>query len=380
MNLPLVRHSFATLAAVACAVGLTAAELGRSRVVSTVGARLERDSNIFLNSTEVADSVFTADAGVRMIHDVSEITSDIGVGVIGQYFFDHHDQNAFDPSIDARIGYIPSEKTQVKLAGDFRRSSLANDALNDRTSSRNLTLTGSWEHLTTEKFGVRTNAAYHKGDYSTRGYSDVADYSVGVEAVYVYSPKLRSYAGYTWGESWTANRAFNRRNAGGKDKRYSLGFEGELSPKLTGDLHFGVTKREFTTVGFGDDSAFFIASRLSWAAAEKTIWTLAVDQDLNVTAADQSTKNLSATLVVTQQLAEKMSLEGSLGYTKSKFSTFGGAGARNDDGTSARLRLNYALNENASLDASAGVRNNNSTLAISDYRQVNFGAGVTYRF
>lgn len=362
------------------ASSLAAAEVGRSRVVTTLAARLDYDSNIFVNQSEVRDWIYSMNGGVRMIHDVSEVTTDVGVSANGQIFADHSDQNSFDPSIDGRIGYVPSDKTSLKLSGAFRRTSMANESLNTRAKSNDLTFGGQWEHLTTEKLGVRLTADYAKSDYRTAGFSDTANYLVGVDAVYVYSPKLRTYAGFAWGESWTANRAFNRRNAGGDDKRYTIGFEGELAPKITGDLNFGVVQREFAVSNFGDDSAFFIASRLSWAAAQKTVWSLRVNQGLNVTASDQSVKNFDAGLVLSQELAERLNLEGSLGYTRARYSSFGGAGARNDHGLSARVRLNYAFSENATFDASAGLRDNNSTLAVSDYQQVNIGAGFTYRF
>lgn len=378
-------HTVLRRASLACAglllaSGLSAAEIGRSRIVSTVGARLDYDSNIFVNNTEVRDWIYGMNGAVHLIHDVSEVTTDVGVSANGQIFADHSDQNSFDPGVDAKLGYVPSDKTSVKLAGEYRRNSMANEALNARTKSNDLTLNGVWDHLTTEKFGVRLTGDYRKSDYRSSGYSDVANYDVGVDAIYVYSPKLRTYAGFSWGESWTSSRAFNRRNPGGDDKRYTVGFEGELSPKLTGDLRLGVVQREFATAGFGDESAFYVASRLSWAAAQKTIWSLRVNQGLNLTAADQSVKNLDAMLVLTQELAERVSFEGSLGYTRATYSAFGGAGARRDHGVSARVRLNYALTENASFEASAGIRDNNSSLVVSDYQQINLGAGFTYRF
>lgn len=378
-------HTVPRRASLACAglllVGsLCAAELGRSRVVSTLGARADYDSNIFVNNTEVHDWIYGMNGAVHLIHDVSEVTTDLGVSANSQIFADHSDQNSFDPGLSAALGYVPSDKTSLKFAGDYRRNSMANEALNARTKSNDLALNGVWEHLTTEKFGVRLTGDYHKSDYRSSGYSDLANYDVGVDAVYVYSPKLRTYAGFAWGESWTSSRAFNRRNPGGDDKRYTIGFEGELGPKLTGDLRLGVVQREFATAGFGDESAFYVASRLSWAAAQKTIWSLHVNQGLNLTAADQSVKNLDAMLVLTQELAERVSFEGSLGYTRASYSAFGGAGARRDHGMSARVRLNYALTENASFDASAGIRDNNSSLVVSDYQQFNLGAGISYRF
>jgi polysaccharide biosynthesis protein VpsM len=375
-----LRRASAALAVLTFVGTLPAAEIGRSRVVSTLAARLDYDSNIFVNSSEVDDWVYGVQGGVRVIHDASLVTTDVGVSVNGQLFADHSDLNSFDPGIDARIGYIPSEKTSLKGSGSLRRNSMANEVLNARTESVDLLLNGEWEHLTTEKLGFRLSGDYTKSDYRTSGYSDPVRYTLGADAVYIYSPKLRALAGFAWGESWTENRAFNRRNAGGDDLRYSVGFEGELAPKVTGNLRVGLVQRDFATAGYGDDSALYLSSRLTWAAAQKTVWTLQASQGFNVTAADQSSKNFDAALVLTQELAERLSLEGSVGYTRANYSVFGGAGARRDHGVHARLRLNYALSENAALDASAGIRDNNSSLAVSDYQQINIGAGFTYRF
>jgi hypothetical protein len=380
MTNTLLRRASAALAVLTFVGTLLAVEVGRSRVVTTLNARLDYDSNIFVNNSEVDDWVYGMQAGVRLIHDASLVTTDIGLSANGQLFADHSDQNSFDPGIDARLGYVPSDKTSLKAAGSLRRNSMANEVLNTRTESADLALNGEWEHLTTEKFGVRLSGDYAKSDYRSTGYSDLAHYTIGVDAVYVYSPKLRAFAGFAVGESWTENRAFSRRNAGGDDTRYSVGFEGELAPKVTGNLRVGVVQREFATAGYGDDSALYIASRLTWAAAQKTLWTLQVNQGLNITAADQSSKNFDAALVLTQELAERLSLEGIVGYSRANYSTFGGAGARRDHGVNARLRVNYALSENAALDASAGIRDNTSSVAISDYQQVNVGAGFTYRF
>ncbi|MBX3736118.1 MAG: outer membrane beta-barrel protein [Candidatus Didemnitutus sp.] len=375
-----VLHHASVACAALIAASLSAAEIGRSRVVSTVGARLDYDSNIFVNNSEVHDWVYSMNGGVRVIHDVSELTTDVGVWANGQIFTDHSDQNSFDPGIDARLAYVPSDKTNIKVGTSWRRSSMANEALNTRAKSADFALNGQWEHLASEKFGARLTGDYTKSDYRTAGYSDLANYSVGVDAIYVYSPKLKALAGVTWGESWTSHRSFNRRNPGGDDTRYTVGFEGELAPKVTGELSVGVQKRSFATASFGDNSSLYLSTRLTWAAAQKTVWNLRASQGLNVTAADQSSKNFDSSLSLTQELAERLSLEGSVGYTRANYSSFGGAGARRDHGANARLRLNYALSESASIDASAGIRDNSSDLATSDYQQFNFGAGFTYRF
>lgn len=366
--------------ALAAAVAASAVDVGRSRVVTTASARLDHDSNIFLNSSEVSDTILGLSLGSRLVHDSSVVTTDIGVSVLGLIFADHKDENAFDPGIDARIGYVPSDKTTFTAAAAYRRSSQANEALNDRAVSNDLTFDSSFEHLTTEKFGVRVKTSYLAQDFRSRGYSDVYNVRYGADAIYVYSPKLKTFAGASWGDSWTKNRAPGRRNPGGAEARYSAGFEGELSPKVTGELRVGVAQREFSVAGRGDQSTLFLDSNLRWAAAEKTLWTLRLGQDFGVSAADQASKNFTSSLTLSQSLAEKLNLEGSVGYAKSDYNSFGGTGTRTDKSTTYRLRLNYALTEDVTADASVGFRHNDSTLAVSSYDQFNLGAGITVRF
>jgi hypothetical protein len=368
------------VACVAAVSAASAAEIGRSRVVSSAAVRVDYDSNIFLNASEVSDTILNLNIGSRLVHDASVVTTEVGVTAQGLIFADHNDENTFDPGIDGRIGYVPSDKTSFTAAASYRRSSQAVESLNDRAVSHDLSLNSVFEHLTTEKFGLRIRGSYLGQDFRTRGYSDVYNARYGADAIYVYSPKLKTFVGAAWGDSWTKNRAPGRRNPGGSEARYTVGFEGEVSPKITGDLRLGVVQRDFSVAGRGDESALFLESALRWAAAEKTLWTLNLGQDLGVSAADQASKNFSSSLVLTQALAEKINLEASVGYSRANYNAFGGAGTRTDKSTSYRLRLNYTLTEDVTADASIGYRNNDSTLTVSRYDQLNLGAGITVRF
>lgn len=376
--------SYRAVLIVALALAASATALaddgGRSRVITTTSARLDYDSNIFLNSSEVSDTILGLNLDTRVVHDASLVTAEFGISAAGLLFLDHKDENTIDPGIDVRLGYVPSDKTNFAGTAAYRRSSQANDALNDRATSNDMLLNSSLEHLTTEKFGLRAKVSYMARDFRSRGYSDVYNARYGVDAIYVYSPKLKTFAGVALGDSWTKNRAPGRRNPGGQETRYTVGFEGEVSPKVTGDFRMGLVQRKFSVAGRGDEGTLYLESNLRWTASEKTIWTLKLNQDVDVSAADQASKTLSTALILTQSLSEKLNFEGSLGYSNSDYNSFGGTGTRTDKNTSYRVRLNYSLTEDVTADISAGFRNNDSTLAVSSYDQFNLGAGISVRF
>lgn len=359
--------------------------LGHGRIVGNASARVDYDSNIFLNNREESDTYATVNTGVRYVRDSGVVTLDAGASLSLLGFLDHTEQNAADPSFDAQLGYTPSDKTKLKLDGSFRRNSIANDVVNDRTTSNDTSLGANLQHLTTEKLGLRLITTYNKSDYRTAGYSDIHSYSFGVHGVHIYSPKLTLLAGFTSIESWTTRSVNTRRNPSTTDSRFTVGAEGEIAPKVLGDVSVGVVKREANKTGFQDEDALYLSARLSWAASEKTSWGLLASHDVSLSAADQSVKTFRLAVSVTQQLSEKMSLESSVGFEHMDqvgVALLGpiSSNDREDDAYTIRSRLSYVLTPSATFDVSAGFRDNDSNLVFSTYQRFNLGAGITVRF
>ena len=354
--------------------------VGAGRLVGTAGARVDYDSNIFVNNSEVDDIIGTLLGTLTYRRDGGVIPFEAGAGLTLLGFADHDDQNTADYYFDSKIGYNPSGKTEMFGIASFRRSSIANEILNTRTKSNDLLLEGSIQHLTTEKLGFRLKGEYGSNDYLTTGYSDVLHYSVGLHGVHIYSPKLKLLAGITHLEWWTDDRAAGRQSPSSRDWRYTVGAEGELAPKVTGEVTGGIVQREVKNSGFSDDNALYLAGRMRWVPAQKTAYTLLVSRDLTLNAADQTMRSLLVTLSATQDLSEKVTIEGSAGIDQMKLSGYRGLGDRTDKGYIVRGRVNYVFTDAVSLDLSAGYRDNDSTIAFSTYGRFNVGVGVTSRF
>jgi hypothetical protein len=377
---PILRLFFFAAVVGSASVAQAFVVLGHGRLIGTATARADYDSNIFVNDSEVGDYVGTFTGAVRYVRDASAFTMDAGAGITLLGFVDHDDQNAADPFVDAVIGYSPSDKTTIRGAFAYRRSSIANEIVNDRTQSNDLLLDGSITHLTTEKLGFRVAADYVTSNYQTSGYSDVFHYSAGVHGVYVYSPKLKLLAGITKLEWWTEHRAAGRRSPDSKDWRYTISAEGELTPKITGDVSAGLVQRDSGSSGFNDADALFLAGQVTWSAYEKTSFFSKVSQDLSVSAADQSVKALSFAVGMNHAISEKISFEGSAGVDRVRFQSFRGTDNREDDSWVVRSRLSYTYSDQMSFDVSGGYRQNDSNVAVSNYDRFNLGVGANLRF
>lgn len=354
--------------------------IGRGRLVGNAALRTDYDSNIFVNNSKSEDYVTTLSGELRYLHESGVISFESGVGAQVLSFADHTDQKAFDPVFDAKIGYVPSNKTDIKGTASFRQNSMANEAVNDRTKSDDLALDGTIMHLATEKLGIRVVGSYAQSAYHTKGYSDVLNYSAGVFAVEQYSPKLKLLAGVTTLEWWTTDLAPGQRSVSTKDYRYTVGAEGELAPKVTSNIQVGWLKRDFGSAGFTGTDATYVSAQVSWLASEKRTWSLMASENLTVTAAGQSLKSASASVNMSQTISEKLGFECSAGVDHSSYQSFSGLGSRTDNGSIFRARFNYALKDYVALDVSAGYRTNNSALAVSNYSRLNLGGGVTVRF
>lgn len=369
--------ALALLPVAAAPAGVT---LGRGKLTGTATARVDYDSNLFLNNRNAADWAASLRAEGQYLRDAGLLTLESTAGFLALRFRDYQEQNAFDPYVEANSTYRPSDKTDARAALAFRRQSVANDAVNDRTRADDFSAEGAFEHLVTEKLGWRAAGEYLFSNYLTPGYSDVGRARAGLHGVHQYSPKLKLLAGLTAAANWTRTPGNGRTAADARDWRFTVGAEGEFSPKITGDLSVGVVRRELTRAGIADDTALYLASRVAWAATEKTIWTLRAAQDLGMSAVDQSMQTLEVSLHLSRTFTSRLVAEGVVGFARAEYRGFAGLGDRDDHGGTIRGVLRYTLGRRATLDAAAGWRENRSTESLAVYRRVNTSLGVTMRF
>lgn len=351
-----------------------------ARLEAMVGVREDFDSNIFLNSNDVEDYITTFSGTLKLVRDVALIKSELSLTGAGSMYANHSDENSFDPRLHGRFVFTPSDKTTVAGGFGYSRSSIANETLNARTRSNDFDLNGSLQSLFSEKLGYRASGTYKNHKYLTDGYADVLSYSAGVDAVYVYSPKLTLLGGYGHRESWTENRGKGSANPASSDATVSVAAEGELAPKVSGTVRIGWVKRSLDSASFADSSALFLSTGLKWVPAQKTAIAIDASQDFDTTAANQSSKVASFSFGVTQTIDQRWSCDANIAYSHSVYAGGSVGASRTDDNFRIRGRLNYAIAENLSLEFALGYGNVDSTIDFSSYDRVSAGVGVSASF
>ena len=358
--------ALAGLAAAPAAFGF--AEIARGTLTADARFSGEYDSNIFANSSETGDYSFIFMPSLSYTRNVGRISTAIQVGIRTISFTDTSGQNSIDPSVNAVFTYDGAEKGSVSQSLSYQRSTDANDTLNTRAESNEYRAATRVDYYYSEKTGLRFNAGYRLSDYVSAGYNDVSSYNVGGGVLYRYSPKLIASATYDFSpEKATSLGVAPTSDPSSKNHRIQLGLEGELAPKVTGNVGVGVVHREFD-IG-GSDDAFLLTTAVSWAAAEKTAFTLSASNNFDTTPGAESAKNFNVNLAVRQTLTEKIAVGANIGYIHSLLQQEPGPVERTDNGYLAGLNSSYRFTDNVSLSATLSYRYNDSTLALAQYER-----------
>ncbi len=397
MRAILLLGSFATVAIVPSVWAIT--PIGHGRLVGTAAANFQYDSNIFLANPDAAQKVYASkppsfsdwilseSGDLHYVRDAGITTLNTGGGVVASEFAHNKKQDSVDPYIDGQVGYSDSDKTEAHGNFSLHRNTVANAAANTRTRSDDTVFGGSVQYLPTEKLGFRLIGSFANSNYISPGFSDTYGYTVGINAIDYYSPKLKLLAGLAGGENWAdANPEVHLPGLRGADVRYTVGAEGEIAPKVTANSTIGVVRRQFRTGSHASSATLYSDSRATWAETEKRSWSLEATQDFSVSAIDQSVRSLGLFVSLNDMLAEKLTLQAAAGYERSNYLSLGGTGSRTDSGPAAHARLTYQVSDTTTAEIFSSYRNNASSsdnyseAQLAHFSRFTFGAGVTSRF
>lgn len=354
--------------------------LAGGRIETDATAEFSHDSNIFLNSNQISDWDASLDASANYTRDIAEVSSNASLGFNSDAFARYTGQDDVDPFANGSLTYRPSDDTVTTGSFSYARNTLANQQLNTRTKSNDLNLSGSFQDLVTGKVGYRLTGSYLDSNYLTTGYADVLDYNAGLDAVYVYSPKLTLLAGYAYGQFWNRNRAAGDADAASRDSFYTVGAEGEVAPKVTGTIEAGAEYETFDRSTFNNGGAFFLSTGLNWAAAEKTTVSLNAAQNFDLTAVEQSARDTSINLGATQALDAQWGIGGSVAYIRADYQGALRVGDRLDNTYQVEGKVTYAVTTNVTFQCAIGYDKVNSTIAFSAYDRLLTSVSVVARF
>ena len=224
-----------------------------------------------------------------------------------------------------------------------------------------------------DKFYGTSQTGYLQRNYSadTPELLDYHDYSEAFDLFYIYTSKLDLIAGY---------RIRYSQVDGGPDTYdhwFNVGATGSILAKLNGTLRVGYEIRELT--GGPSYDHFNVAVALNWIVNRKFTLTGQLTRDFNTIATGASVDTTIAALIGNYSFTRKWQMTGELSYGRNLFLTIAPPDRR-DDFVSAKLGVEYKINDKFRAGAHYGYFKNWSTLSLSDFDRHEYSVNLSCRF
>ena len=330
--------------------------LGRIDVQATVEGVY--DSNIFSSSSEEGDFLVRFMPLASYSKRLGPVILDGGVGGNFGRYFSNSNEDFSDPvtnfsirmaedfglfSVDKRS----AGKIQFGFDTDISQKTETNEQLQDLISytlySANFTL--RYNH--SPKFGVSGDANYAFRDYqqlSSQGipYSNIETYTLGASAYYIYSPKLDLFLRYQYQINDSPGTETNFINS--NVSSFSIGAEGQLTPKLTGYFSLGHGAVNYYSGEVDSQDSILFNVGLNWALREKTKIGLLVDRSFSPSPQDQDMLSTTFSAQISQRFTKRVAGKLSANYGIVDFSSFRDFGPYNIRSDRTDNRYGVSLN------------------------------------
>lgn len=343
-----------------------------SEVFLTGAVGVRADSNIFLTSTAVSDTILNFDYGAELKFGAQ--SSAKGVFSISDsisMFSSHSRLNSNLANARFSSNYDDG-KTKVGLkAGYVETDDNQTDTLNklDFRSRRNIfSVGGTVEIGATEKTSFGGGVDYSRTSYKRSGFADSNVVEVPLNYYYVITPKVDLSLGYRFRETQVSL------GQDSKDSFYNIGARGQFTPKLNGQFGVGLNQRNID--GGRSESQLGITSSFNYAYSEKTNMVFGVSNDFGTTGQGKQQKSLSFNLNGQTNLNEQWSVSPGISYRSIDYYT------RVDHYFEGSLGVTYVFNSNARFSATYSHRNNttNDPLKLSEFTGDIFSLSANFRY
>ena len=334
--------------------------LGQIDVVTSIEGVY--DSNIFSSASEEGDFLLRFSPGINYSKRLGPIILGANLGGSFGRYFKNSDEDYSNPisnfsvrmaedfglfSLDKRT----AGKIQFGFDTDIGQRTEANEQLQDLISYTLYSVSSNVRYNHSPKFGVGSDLTYELRNYqkiSSQGlpYHDMRSLSIGSSAYYIYSPKLDFFLNYQYviNESPNSNSDFINNTV----QNYSLGMEGQITPKLSGNLSFGFGVRDYETASVQSEDTFLFNAGLVWSWREKTKMSVNLNRGFAPSPQDQGMLTTDFQFQLNQRFSRRVA--GTLGASygivdftsNQKFGPFSQRNDRTDD----RWGINFGILSN----------------------------------
>jgi hypothetical protein len=338
--------------------------------IDAVG-RVTQDSNIFANSSEESDLVYSFSPSIRYSQAKGLISLQAVAGVNATYYSDNNDEDAedffanFTLNGPNRVG----AKTKYKYSGGFNQSTTADEAVGQVIETTTISTSGSVDYDYSEKYGVRFSGAISDVSYNPTNLIDSRNYRFGVSSLYYYSSKLTFTGGYNYS-------TIERDN--GIDSLNShaavLGAEGELASKLKGTIGVGIS---FIDSPASDNLSPVYNIGLDWSVRDKTKINFTGSRAISSAASGSDSISTTLRTTLTQDFTEQFS--GSIFFTIGKLE-LDGVSSRVDDYYRIGSSGKYTISDFGAINLSLSYEDRESERVLSQYERIIATLGFSFTY
>ena len=154
-----------------------------------------------------------------------------------------------------------------------------------------------------------------------------------------------------------------------------FGISRPLGGKLHGSASIGYETTDDREESNVDGDRWILNANLSWAPREKTNFGLQIGRQLNISGYNTGYYNTTVTLTANQDIGQRWSLDGRLGYSWYDYES-----DRDDQVLNFRAGLSYAYNSRLSGGIDYEYRDSNSNNPLGEYTRNRVSLRVSYTF
>jgi len=374
---------------VACppAWALVALNDGRDRIFVTGSFSVSHDSNVFANSDNEGDFVYSSGIVAEYVRRAGWIGVNGSMGISGSHFDRNSDQNFRNPRYSLEFTK-QSGRTTGSLLFSGARESRADAAVNLRSTS--------WNYNTglNFKYPAGINTFTGQLGYSSRAYvadtifADLATYTAGLDVIRMLPAERELVAGYRYRLSETS------RDTATSDHAATLGLSGRLIRGVVGSIRGGMQTRipHGGLPGQGSFSSWTMSGTTAYALSRRLNFTLQLAKDFSTTATDASVDALSADLNASFTMNRKVAMSFGAGWGTTQFLGENGRvvinagpppllGAQREDSYGTwSAGVNYGVNDHLKTGLSYSWFQNWSSTPYADFVRKSWNLNLSSRW
>ena len=341
---------------------------------------VKSDDNITASPTNAIDDVvFTVTPGVEFDFFRGETLWDAVLNV-DTAFIRYADNSEYDAS-NLGVNFRASYSSPVAVAGlgvsykeDQQKTQRQSGQLIEVETTA---VQGSVRYFVSEKLSFRVSPSYTIQDYVGAFGANLPDkdtFKVDLKGYYGITPKYDITVGLAYIDQ-DIDDIGGRIGGDPEDLRLTVGVDGELLPKVTGNFDLGYTERTFSKGSSEGRETLFVGSNLTWMATQKIFLSSGISQDFESTAAGNAIESFRLTFNARYQYNNFWGVSSFVRFVNDDYL----GQAREDEVTSFGVTASYSPNAFLNFGGQIYYLENDSNIGL-DYDNTVFEVSASLRY